>query len=158
MKLRNQSCSSSRSQVLSHHPQWLSGSSKVLKSLIEKVIPEQGCHQDFKLLGKYNQQARNQIAKNFFWFYFSSTLPLKVARGHICSSRGNPWSLQRSLENLKKKEKNVMEAGIHKMEKCSWMWGSGGEGGSCWKGHHLLYSEGPGGLAKGKIILKGFPR
>ena len=123
MKLRNQSCS--RSQVLSHRPQWSSGSSKVRRSLIKMVIPEQGsCHQDFKLLGKYNQQAWNQTAKNFFWFYFSSTLPLKVARGHICSSRGNPWSLQRSLENLKKKEKNVMEAGIHKMEKCWGVWGT----------------------------------
>ena len=65
------------------------------------MIPEQGCHQDFKLLGKYNQQAGNQIAKNFFWFYFSSTLPLKVARGHICSSRGEslvPAEVSRKFE------------------------------------------------------------
>ena len=32
---------------------------------------------------------------------------------------------------------------------------SGGGGFSCGKGHHLLYSEGSGGLPRGKIILRG---
>ena len=32
----------------------------------------QGCHQDFKLPGKYNKQAGNQTAREFLWFYFSS--------------------------------------------------------------------------------------
>ena len=40
------------------------------------------------------------------------------------------------------------------MEKCLRMWWEGG-GVSCGKGHHLLYSEGSGGLAKGKITLRG---
>ena len=40
------------------------------------------------------------------------------------------------------------------MEKCLRMWWEDG-GVSCGKGHHLLYSEGSGGLAKGKITLRG---
>ena len=40
------------------------------------------------------------------------------------------------------------------MEKCLRMWWEDG-GVSCGKGHHLLYSEGSGGLAKAKITLRG---
>ena len=39
--------------------------------------------------GKYNKYAGNQTARDFFWFYFSSIFPMKVAGGRIHSSQGN---------------------------------------------------------------------
>ena len=51
-----------------------------------RILP-QGCQQDLKLPGKYNNQVGNQTARDFFWFYFSC-FPMKVAKGHVRNRRG----------------------------------------------------------------------
>ena len=52
--------------------------------------------------GQYNKYAGNQAARDFFWFYFSSIFPMKVAGGrihsiHIAREIPSPHSLMTAL-------------------------------------------------------------
>ena len=51
----------------------------------------QGCHKDFKLPGKYNQQAGNQTARDFFSFYFCSIFQKKQLGATHLAAGENPW-------------------------------------------------------------------
>ena len=50
----------------------------------------QCCHKDFKLPGKYNKQAGNQTARDFFQFYISSIFQWKQPGATLVVARENP--------------------------------------------------------------------
>ena len=50
----------------------------------------QCCHKDFKLPGKYNKQAGNQTARDFFQFYISSIFQWKQPGATLVVARKNP--------------------------------------------------------------------
>ena len=49
--------------------------SGTIKKKSNSLMFVQGCHYDFKLLGKYNKKAESRTARDFPWFYFSGHPP-----------------------------------------------------------------------------------
>lgn len=65
-------------------------SSCFLLAVVIGLIKMQGCRSDFKLPVKYNKQAGNQTAKDFFQFYFSSIFQWKQPGATLVVARENP--------------------------------------------------------------------